>query len=98
MAKKDWKAKVEKDYPEFVDAVVGLSVAQLDERLLAYAKESEAIANSREEKIGELLRALADQKKTLEGPYKDAATANALKRRYIVKLIGEKGGNDGSHG
>ncbi len=95
MAKKNWKDKVEKEYPDFADAVQGLSVAELDARLLSYAKEAEAIRKGKEEKIQEALDRLSEEKKTLEGPYKDAAKANGLKQRYIVHLIGEKGGNTG---
>ena len=95
MAKKDWRAKFEAEFPDFVDVVAGMGTEELDSKLLQYAKEAEAIRKGKEEKIGAILERMSEEKKTLEGPYKDAAKANNLKQRYIVHMIGERGGDDG---
>ena len=93
MAAKNTKKTVQKEYPDFADAIAGLSVAELESRLLGLAKENEKLADIKEEKIGQRLRDLGDQKKELEGPYKDTSKAIRLKSRYIMMLIGEKGGD-----
>jgi hypothetical protein len=90
---KSTKQQVQKDYPDFADAVAGLSVADLEARLLSYAKEVEKLSEAKKEKIGARLEDLAAQKKELEGPFKDAAKAIRLKSRYLLMLISEKGGD-----
>ena len=91
MAKKTVQEQVQKDYPEFVSTVDGLSVQDLEGKLSSYAKEADKVRVAREEDE-ELTRtkALATE---LSGPYKDALKAIALKTKYIIELIKEKGGD-----
>lgn len=91
MAKKSVKEKVEKEYPDFAEAVLGLAVGDLEQRLLNYAKERENVTDAKE--ADEQLEQVISAKKELEGPYKDAQKAINLKSRYILALIREKGGN-----
>lgn len=91
MAKKDVKLEVQKRYPDFVESIDGLSVGDLEQRLLTYAKERENVREAKE--IDEQLQQVIEAKAELEGPYKDAQKAIDLKSRYIISLIKEKGGN-----
>jgi hypothetical protein len=90
MAKKDIRSQVQKEYPDFVDAVNGLSVAELEQRLLAYAKERENVRESKE--ADEKLREVSELKSEMEGPYKDVQKAINLKSRYLIASIKDKGG------
>jgi len=94
MAKQDNKTKVEKNYPDFVEAVQGLSVKELEARLVVYAKEQEKVNKAKTQDLeeGDLGRAKA-QVSIMEGPYNDATKAIKAKSSYIIDLIGEKGGN-----
>lgn len=89
--KKSVQEKVQKKYPEFVSAVDGLSVADLESKLAMYAKESENVdqAQENDEEI-EKTNALLSE---LKGPYLDARKAIKLKMRYVISLIKEKGGD-----
>jgi hypothetical protein len=91
MAKKDIKQDVQKKYPDFVEAVDGLSVSDLENRLLNYAKERENVRAAKE--ADEQLQRVLEAKTELEGPYKDSTKAIELKSRYIIALIKEKGGD-----
>lgn len=88
--KKDIKHEVQKKYPDFSEAVDGLSVGDLETRLSTYAKELVKIKEAKEadEKLNDVLALKAE----LEGPYKDAKKAVELKSEYMVTLIREKGG------
>jgi hypothetical protein len=90
MAKKDIKHEVQKKYPDFAEAVDGLSVTELEIRLSTYAKELVKIKEAKEadEKLAEVLELKAE----LEGPYKDAKKAVEQKSEYMVALIRDKGG------
>lgn len=94
MAKQDPKMKmkktVEKEFPSFVDEVVGHSIEQLEGKILTYAKERENVRDSKSNDEG-LLKVL-DMKAELEAPYKDALKAIDLKSRYLIELLKEKGG------
>ena len=90
MAKKDIKSTVEKNYPDFAEAVLGLSVEQLEQRLLGYAKERENVREAKE--ADEKLKEVSNLKSELEGPYKDAQKAINQKSRYLIALIKDKGG------
>lgn len=91
MAKKDVKLEVQKKYPDFAEAVDGLAVNDLENRLLNYAKERENVRAAKE--ADEKLEEVCSLKSELEGPYKDSQKAIDLKSRYIIALIKEKGGN-----
>lgn len=84
------KTKVENKYPVFVDEVQGLSIDQLEQRLInntKYAEETERARNK-----DEALNKAKDQVKYLNEPYKDTLAAIKDKTKYILALIEEKGG------
>lgn len=92
MAKKTINEIVEKEYPEFVEDVVGLTVDALKTRLSTYAIELDR--SEQAEEADEALQAAKALVSELSGPYRDIKKALKLKRKYIVKLIGEKGGDN----
>lgn len=90
-AKKSNKEKVQKDYPEFVEEVQGLQVAELEKKIATYAKEQEKAVKFKEE--DEELKRVSELKAELEGPHKDIAKALKLKIRFLCELVKEKGGD-----
>lgn len=90
MAKKDVKHEVQKKYPDFAEAVDGLSVGDLETRLSNYAKERVKVKEAKE--ADEQLKQVVEAKAELEGPYRDSLKAIDLKSQYMVTLIREKGG------
>lgn len=90
-AKKSVAEKVEKEFPEFVGAVAGLNVAELEGKLSTYAKEAERVEDAKDadEEFANA-KALASE---LGGPYRDAKKAIRLKSRYLISLIRDKGGD-----
>jgi hypothetical protein len=82
--------KVQKDMPEFVDSVNGLSVQQLETRIATYQKELQDSEEFRG-KDEALSRAKAEAKE-LAAPYNDVAKSVGVKTRYLIELIREKGG------
>jgi hypothetical protein len=96
MAKRDVKKIIEKDHKEFAEAVAGLSVKDLEARLLSYAKEQENVAEHLEN--NEIINTLKEQLKEAKAPYSDAKKAISLKSRYLIALIKEKGGDGGGGG
>lgn len=89
--KKTLREEVEDKYGEFANSVAGLGVGELDSLLLRYAKYREEVKESKKE--DEQLIKTAELKKELEAPYKDSLKAIDLKSRYLLILIGEKGGD-----
>lgn len=87
---KSIKEKVQKEYPEFVEAVDGLSVDALEKKISTYAKELEK--SEQHKKDNEALKNAAYEKSLLEAPYRDVKKAIGLKVKYLIDLIGEKGG------
>lgn len=83
--------KVEKDYPEFVSVVAGMSADELEKKLASYAKEQENSLKA-EESDAEL-QSTKEKLKELKAPYGDIKKALRLKMRYIIALIEEKGGD-----
>jgi len=88
--KKSFTEQVEKEYPDFVAVVAGLSVEDLDKRLSDYAKEQENALKAQEEDTE--LESTKEKLKELKAPYNDVKKALRLKMRYLIKLIEEKGG------
>lgn len=82
--------KVAKDLPEFADAVVGLSVDELNARLSQCAKDAETIRDQKEE--DEELEQARAQVAEFAGPYNEGLRITRLKIRYLISLINEKGG------
>lgn len=89
--KKDIRLTAQKKIPEFVDVVDGLGLDDLEKRLNTLAKQAEEVEKAKENDVG-----LEDAKaavKELSAPYGDAKKEIRLKTRYIIQLIGEKGGD-----
>lgn len=82
--------KVQAEYPEFVDSVMGLAVDALEKRLSDYAKHRDEVEESKKAD-GDLEQAKAVVSE-MSAPYNDALKAINLKSKYIVALIKEKGG------
>lgn len=89
--KKDVKQVVQKEYPEFVDAVQSLTTVELEMKISDYAKHQEEIVTAKEN--DEELTQISERKSELEAPYRDAKKANNLKMRYLIALLKDKGGN-----
>ena len=88
--REDFEKKMRKEHGEFVDVVQGMSVEDLDSRLLGLAKHQEEVdeAISSNEQI--LL--MKERLKELVGPFKDTKKALKMKMKYLHLLIKEKGG------
>lgn len=84
------KQKIEKEMPEFVSEVGGLSIENLNARLVELAKAYESTMKSQEE--DEELETAKMAARELAAPYRDAKKAIRMKTSYIVELIEEKGG------
>lgn len=94
MAKeKNIRLTIQKQFPEFPEVVDGLSVDELEKRLSEYTKRNEATDAAK--KRDGALNTAKDQVAEYSAPYKDAKKANNLKIKYIIQLIGEKGGDNG---
>ena len=88
--KKSIQEKMQKEQPEFVDAVASLSVDQLNATLAKLAKDAEAVEEAKEND-----EALEDAHKLvseLAGPYRDGKKAVRMRSRYVISLIKDKGG------
>lgn len=89
-AKKSVSKRIQENYPEFEAEVLGLSVDQLNNKLASLAKGLEESENHKDENDDlEKARALVTE---LAAPYSDVKKAVALKTKYVVGLIKEKGG------
>lgn len=82
--------KVEAEYPEFVQDVLGLDVDSLEKRLSTYAKHRDETEEAK--KNDDELNTGKATVKEMSAPYNDALKAINLKSKYIVALIKEKGG------
>ena len=88
------REKVEGEYPEFVDDVIGLNEAQLRARLSTYAIELTKSEQAKEE--DQEYQAAKTLASDLGAPYRDVEKALKLKRKYIIELIKDKGGDIGN--
>jgi hypothetical protein len=89
--KKTLAEKVQKEMPEFAGTVDGLSVDELEKRISTYAKEGESVETAKENDEG--LQAAKEQVKEFNAPYSDAKKAIRMKIKYLIQLVGEKGGS-----
>lgn len=94
MANSDINKKVQKAYPEFIEAVDGLAVDDLKKKLLSYAKENEVVQAHVKaiSEPGEALYLAKAAVSEITGPINDTKKAIKLKMSYLVLLIEEKGG------
>lgn len=88
--KKSIQAQVKEDMPEFYDESLGLSVEQMDARLAQFAKDLEAIQDTKAD--DEALREASEKLSQLRAPYLESKKAVKLKSKYLIALIKEKGG------
>lgn len=84
--------RVDEKYPGYAGEVVGLSVQQLDQRIADMQKTLEDSETHRDEKFGEELASLKAKAAEINGSYNDVKKAVALKTKFLVSLIREKGG------
>lgn len=91
--KKDIRVIVQKKFPEFTEVVDALSVDDLEKRLSQYAKEQEAVEDAKE--ADEALAQAKLQVSEYSQPYSDAKKAIRFKTKYLIALIGDKGGSTG---
>jgi hypothetical protein len=88
--KKTVRQQVEEQFQEWTDSVQGLSVSDLDSMILRYAKYREEIKDAKEK--DETLQKTKELIKELSAPYRESLKANELKTKYLITLLGEKGG------
>ena len=81
------RAKVQKDFPDFVGVVDNLSLPELEAKLLTYAKYREETLQA-QSKDDELIKA-KENVTFLNGPYKDTISALKSKSAYLHLLMGE---------
>lgn len=84
--------KIDEKYPEYAGEVMGLDVAGLDKRIAELQKTLEDAAQFQEEKNGEAMKKLSADLKDLRADYGDVKKAVALKTKFLVSLVREKGG------
>jgi hypothetical protein len=89
--KKDVRLKAQKQIPDFVEVVDALDVDSLEKRLNTLAKQAEEVESAKEN--DEALEEAKEQVAEMSAPYRDAKKEIRLKTRYIIQLIGEKGGD-----
>lgn len=89
--KKTLREIVESEHQTWVSTVVGLTVDELDKMILRFAKYREELKEFRDQD-----KALLDAKelvKELNAPHKENLKANEMKTKYLIMLLGDKGGN-----
>lgn len=84
--------KVDDKYPEYANEVAGLNVQQLDQRIAELQKTLEDAAKFHEDKNSEAITGLRAQLKDLNADFGDVKKAVALKTKFLVSLVREKGG------
>lgn len=89
--KKDLRSVIEDDHQTWAEAVKGLSIQELDNMILRFAKYKDEL-----EEFKKADQELADAKETvkeLNAPHSENLKINGLKTKYLILLLGEKGGN-----
>lgn len=87
---KNIEEKIKAAAPDFVAEVVGLSVQDLDARVLALAKEMQSIQDAKE--ADEEYQAAKDLVSEMAAPYNESKRGAQLRIKYLIQLIKEKGG------
>lgn len=88
-ARKSIVEVAQKELPEFVAEVDGLSQEALNSRLAELAKGLAAIQTAKED--DEELEEAKEKASELAAPYRDGVKALTLKSRYIISLLSDKG-------
>jgi hypothetical protein len=83
--KKNIREFVQKELPDFVNEVSGLSSQDLDARLAQLAKDIQAVDDAKD--ADEELQSLSDSLKVARGPYQDAKKVLRKKTSYIIDLL-----------
>lgn len=91
MAKKGFRELVEEQHADWAIGIQSMSTSELDNMILRYAKYREEIKEFRD-KDEELARA-KDLVKELNAPHRENLKINELKTKYLIMVLGEKGGN-----
>lgn len=81
--------KIQKDFPDFYDALQSASTDDLKEKLSTHAKHREETLKSREECVP--LNEAKEKVKEMNGPFNDTLKALNLRSKYIYMLMKEKG-------
>ena len=89
--KKSLRETVESEHQDWVSTVQGLSIEELDKMILRYAKYREEIKEFRER--DEQLNQAKELVKELSAPHRKNLKTNEQKTKYLIMLLGEKGGN-----
>jgi hypothetical protein len=87
---KSIEEKIKAAAPDFVSEVLGLSVQDLDTRVLNLAKEIEAIQVAKE--ADEEFQAAKELVREMAAPYNESKRGAQLRIKYLIQLIKEKGG------
>lgn len=87
-SKKSVEEKIRKESPEFVAEVVGLSVDDLNSRVLTLTKELEQIEETRDEDTD--LQDARDLVTEYSAPYNEGKRVAKLRTKYLIQLIKEK--------
>lgn len=88
--KKDIRAQVREEYPEFAAECDALSKEAVDGRLAGFAKSTSEVETARDD--DEKLEQAKAEANELGAPYRDALKAIKLKTKYLV-LVSEEGSN-----
>lgn len=83
------RTKVQKNYPDFANEVEKLDASALKARIVGLQQALEESEAHKE--ANEVLTAARAEVKELSGPYRDVKKAVALKTKYIIDLIKERG-------
>lgn len=91
--KKDWKQKVQEEYPDFAASVDVLKSDDLNKRMLEYSKNMQEIEDTLESltEEGSDVHKLRSEVNEILAPSKDAKKAVKLKMKYINQLLKDKG-------
>ena len=75
--------------PDFLGSVHSSKTEDLEKRMLGYAKDMTGIENARDEDPD--IKAKKEELKVLNSTYGDPLNAIKLKRKYIYKILGDRG-------
>lgn len=89
--KKTNREVVEEQHADWASTVQGLSVSELETMLLRFAKYRQEIKDFKE--ADEQLKEAKELVKHLSAPHNENLKGNEQKTKYLIMLIGEKGGN-----
>ena len=87
----EFKKKIVKKFPTFVESLQGLPVQDLEKTMLSYSKHKEDTELA--QKLDRELKEAKDVVTELAGPYRDALGALKLKLAFINILIKESNGD-----